>query len=528
MSTRHLLNNAQNGSFEAAVQVFLNFSNGTQDFEKSEEHARQAFEIAKKILESSFYLNELNISNFKRILELKINLHQNLTVFIGENGVGKTSLLNAIQKNLSWFTAAILKENTNGERIVDKEINNQAKMNGYVSYLNCVFKIGSDYGIHGQLVREPRGITSDLKTDVMEYRKFGRNIRDLIAFGKVDLPLFVFYDIERFKLNPNSKEVDTAGGIFYQLDGYDRSSKSKVTVEIFIDWLIKLLKTSNVVINTPERLKIKSQVDNLIKAGANNKENSLNELYEDLVLTLKLYPDDEAKSESKKTIKILEKLFRRIYPNLIQIQLINDDDGVDKVTIQLDNEIILFNQFSDGQRVLFGLLGDIARRLILLNSFEDNPLKGRGIVLIDEIELHLHPSWQQKIILILRKSFPNIQFIITTHSPHVITTVEPECIRSIYIDPETNTYKYEVPHFTKGAESNVVLENVFYVDPRPQEVDEVGWLEEYTLLVNQDKWDSEEALSLRKKLDAWGKNKEPELDKLDIEISLKNFKRSKK
>ena len=210
------------------------------------------------------------------------------------------------------------------------------------------------------------------------------------------------------------------------------------------------------------------------------------------------------------------------------IELVNADDGEDKVALNLEREIIFLHQFSDGQRVLFGLIGDIARRLLLLNDVSDTPFDGRGIVLIDEIELHLHPSWQQKIILILRESFPNIQFIVTTHSPHILTTVEAECIRSIYIDHETNTFKYEIPKFTKGAQSNVVLEDVFYVDPRPQEVEEVKLLEEYISLVNQDKWDSERGTELRQKLDEWGKNKETELDRIDVEISLRKFKRSKK
>lgn len=191
--------------------------------------------------------------------------------------------------------------------------------------------------------------------------------------------------------------------------------------------------------------------------------------------------------------------------------------------------MIYLHQFSDGQRVMFGLIGDIARRLILLNDDNSNPFEGRGIVLIDEIDLHLHPSWQQKIIIILRKSFPNIQFIVTTHSPHVVTTVEEECVRIIYIEKETNKHKCRKPTFTKGAESDVVLEDAFFVDPRPKwEIESTEWLEEYTKLVNQDNWDTERAINLRKKLDDWGKNKETELDKLDIEISLKRFKRSKK
>ena len=106
-------------------------------------------------------------------------------------------------------------------------------------------------------------------------------------------------------------------------------------------------------------------------------------------------------------------------------------------------------------------------------------------------------------------------------------SIVPYTIR--YIDAETKKFKYDIPTFTKGAESNVVLENVFDVDSRPKWlIDSTKWLNQYTDLVNRDLWDSDEAVNLRKKLDAWGKNKETELDRLDVEISLRNFKRSKK
>lgn len=529
MSARHLLSNAQNGNFEAAVQVFINYRDGALDFEKNEESAQLAFENIIDILSSDFYLNELNISNFKKILDLKIILHKNLTVFIGENGAGKTTLLRGIQKNLSWFSAFILKENTNGERIVDSEINNKAKKSGDVARLNCSFRIGKDYRIDGQLIREPKGITTDLKSVHTNYRKFGQDIRQLIVSKKeVNLPIFVSYDIDRLESNDNRKSQNHQENIFYQLDGYDSSSKSKVTFENLIDWLVKILKVATSDIDTPEKLKIISQINTLIEVGADNKNSPLNELYKDLLSLLRLYPEDEVKKKAEIVVGEIEKIFINIYPDLKKIQLINDDDGEDKIALSFEHEMIFLHQFSDGQRVLFGLIGDIARRLILLNPIKSEPLKGSGIVLIDEIELHLHPSWQQKIILILRESFPNIQFIMTTHSPHVITTVEHECIRSIYIDSETNTFEYEIPQFTKGAESNVVLEDVFYVDPRPQDVEEVKLLEEYISLVNLDQWDSERAIELRQKLDAWGRNKETELDRIDVEISLRKFKRMKK
>lgn len=77
-------------------------------------------------------------------------------------------------------------------------------------------------------------------------------------------------------------------------------------------------------------------------------------------------------------------------------------------------------QLSDGERCLLALFGDIARRLSLANPDSENPLLGGGIVLIDEVELHLHPKLQRKVVSVLRQTFPNVQLILTTHSPQVL------------------------------------------------------------------------------------------------------------
>lgn len=82
------------------------------------------------------------------------------------------------------------------------------------------------------------------------------------------------------------------------------------------------------------------------------------------------------------------------------------------------------DQLSDGEKCTLALLGDLARRLALANQNSANPLDGEGIVLIDEIELHMHPSWQRIVLPTLRATFPNIQFIITTHSPQVLGEVD--------------------------------------------------------------------------------------------------------
>lgn len=92
------------------------------------------------------------------------------------------------------------------------------------------------------------------------------------------------------------------------------------------------------------------------------------------------------------------------------------------------------SQLSDGERSFLAILGDMVRRLALANPDLDDPLQGYGIVLIDELELHLHPTWQRRIVANLRDTFPNIQFIGTTHSPFVIQALRPGEL--INLDPE--------------------------------------------------------------------------------------------
>lgn len=102
---------------------------------------------------------------------------------------------------------------------------------------------------------------------------------------------------------------------------------------------------------------------------------------------------------------------------------------VDKAGVPLD-----LSQLSDGERSFLALICDLGRRLALANPLLDNPLHGAGVVLIDELELHLHPKWQREVIEKLRVTFPNIQFIVTTHSPFVIQALRPGEL--INLDPE--------------------------------------------------------------------------------------------
>ena len=99
-----------------------------------------------------------------------------------------------------------------------------------------------------------------------------------------------------------------------------------------------------------------------------------------------------------------------------------------RMTVKKDNTELNVLQLSDGEKCLLALVGDLARRLSLLNTNKEKPLEGEGVVLIDEIDLHLHPKWQRSVVASLERTFPNCQFIITTHSPQVVGELPPESV----------------------------------------------------------------------------------------------------
>lgn len=125
---------------------------------------------------------------------------------------------------------------------------------------------------------------------------------------------------------------------------------------------------------------------------------------------------------------------------------------IDKGNISLN-----VSQMSDGEKCTMALLGDLARRLTLANPMLENPLLGEGIVLIDEIELHMHPSWQRKILRVLRHIFPNVQFIITTHSPIILSEVN-EDYNLFFMSREDTGIEIKKIAQLNGYDANAVLE----------------------------------------------------------------------
>ncbi|OJU28076.1 MAG: hypothetical protein BGN91_13920 [Nitrobacter sp. 62-13] len=173
-------------------------------------------------------------------------------------------------------------------------------------------------------------------------------------------------------------------------------------------------------------------------------------------------------------------------------------------------------QLSDGYRNLLALFLDFARRLVQANPTWPNPLEAPGILLIDEIELHLHPKWQQTVIPSLRSAFPNTQLVIATHSPAVLTTVRREHIHLLTSGHEFESLPADVG--TYGAENSRVLAEVFGTHARPPRVETTEKLQRYLSLVEARQQGSEEARALRTELEgALGKS-DPDLRRADLRV----------
>lgn len=185
-------------------------------------------------------------------------------------------------------------------------------------------------------------------------------------------------------------------------------------------------------------------------------------------------------------------------------------------------ELLEIGQLSDGQRAVLTLAADLAWRMAHGNPHLEDPLSSEAIVLIDEVELHLHPSWQQRVLDDLRRTFPNAQFIVSTHSPQVLTTVEPEHVVELSRE-DGRIVAGSAAGWTYGAEAGDVLSVVMGVDQRPDNAFSKT-LALYRRLIDDDEGESRKALKLRQELEELSPD-DPALCRADVEIRRRQLLR---
>ncbi|UEM39403.1 AAA family ATPase [Pectobacterium aquaticum] len=352
----------------------------------------------------------------------------NVTVLVGNNGAGKTSILQALATSLGWLVARIRSEKGTSGTISESTITKRQpsaaieiavhggtqhqKSSGEkeASYSWVLAKVRS--GQKGQHVSQ----LNDLSALADRYRTA------LTEDDQSSLPLIAFYPVERSVLDIPLKIKGKHR--FQQLDGYDNSLNRGVDFRRFFEWFRlredienetkpSLTDTiSNILDNNPEQF-ISQALD-----PEKNKDIDI----EAEVTTLKNVLSKLKLSEKSNKDPQLDAVRNAIYHFMLGFSNLRIR-RTPRLHMSVDKNGETFNvlQLSQGEKSLMALVGDIARRLAMMNPELGNPLHGQGIILIDEVDMHLHPSWQRSIIERLTTTFPHCQFILTTHSPLVIS-----------------------------------------------------------------------------------------------------------
>ncbi|MEG1040174.1 MAG: AAA family ATPase [Pseudomonas sp.] len=453
-------------------------------------------------------LDLLRLENFRCYADLEVPLHSQLTVLVAENGQGKSTLLDAIRIAL-WpfvnsFDLARNAFNDPGNAIAIDDVRLLRLTSGDMArQLPARVTMSGDFGSGAVSTwvryrdKEARATKTKDDGDTGFMRQWAGAVQDQIRDPEkptLDLPVFGYYGTgrlwaqkrltENLKGKDDTRETDFYVRTFAYLNCLDPASSYKHFKEWFI-WAFQSLREQQI-----RQLEKRARVEEL--QAAEDRVRVVQQAIDSFLSTTTGWHQLEFSVTQESSLV-----------------LSHDLHG----TLDVD-------QLSDGIRSVLAMIGDIAYRCIKLNPHlgGDAARQTRGVVLIDEVDMHLHPRWQQIILTQLREVFPQIQFVITTHSPQVLTSVPSECIRIL-----KDNKVYSAPPGTEGSEPERMLRQVLGLDEvRPPASLATQELKEYLALVDRDQWSSPRALELRKKLDERYQGQEPAL--LDADLQIENRK----
>ncbi len=423
-------------------------------------------------------LKSVEIENYRAIEKLKLPLDPSLTVLHGDNGYGKTSVLSAIAVGLGdeamlgpfldvfiYFCEGDWREGAENPRV------SLTPMNGDVS---------ERQGTRSVFEREKEEIEMSGRREIMEKTLVGKSQENR------KIPIGVLYGTDRTVSDVPESVVSPR--------------------------------------HLPRRV---SRLDALKGALSARTD------FEDLFAWFYFKEDEELREQKErrdfdyqlKEVSAVRQAISSMLPEVSDPRTESNPPRfvVSQKSEQGQVEKLSLDQLSGGYRIVLALAADLARRMVQGNPHLDDPLESEAVVLIDEIELHLHPSWQQRVLIDLARTFPNAQFIASTHSPQVLTTVEPQ--RIVELAREGDRIVAGTPAgATYGAEAGDVLSVVMGVKERPEN-EFTKALEQYRRLVSEGEGESEEALALRHKLEELSP-RDYALNRADLEIRRrKMFKR---
>lgn len=335
-------------------------------------------------------INDIHIVNFKGIDNKSFEFNPQFNVLIGENGAGKSSILDAVSIGLGTFlmntSASFGPSGRKSRPLLKNEIrmvvhsdDNIEPTNVKLSGTFCIETINTCIPWKREQSKGSKNLTVK---DASSLKKYGRDILERLDLNE-NLPLVAYHTTGRLwgqmyqRINEDEKERKIEyEKIGSRLDGYFACLDPRSIEQKFLNWF-------------------KTYEDNILKF---NKDQSLYNAFKNAITSMVTDWYD-----------------------------IHFHWGLDDLLGKNDKGIWTpFRNFSDGYKAIISIAADIAYRAIKLNPHlgERAVLDTEGIVLIDEIDMHLHPKWQRHIVEDLKRTFPKIQFIVTTHSPFIVQSLK--------------------------------------------------------------------------------------------------------
>lgn len=332
-------------------------------------------------------ITELHLRNFKCFEELNLKLHPRFNVLVGVNGVGKTSLLEAIRVAIGSLYLGLDKYE---DRIESPGIvNDDVRLSGLeqqfpvVVHAKGMMDSSQKEGAETEVEWERRLKTREGKTlyrDAKQMLSASREMQDRIRKQEeVNIPLVAYFSTDRYKKERRDIKIEPNGS---RLRGYYNALDQTTNIRYFLN----LYATETLdELQSGEKSLLLEAVNQSVKECVNCKD---------------------------------------VRCFLKQQELVMEYENGDKMP---------FHLLSDGVRSTLAMAMEIALRCYLLNPHLKSlaPSQTKGVVLIDELDLHLHPSWQKHVATDLRRAFPQLQFVVTTHAPLILSSLDDCFIFSI-------------------------------------------------------------------------------------------------
>jgi predicted ATP-binding protein involved in virulence len=332
------------------------------------------------------FIKELFLKNFRGFKGKTFQFDKRFSVFAGENGSGKTAVLEGLCVALGgWLFGFDGLEGNDKRNIYKKDIR---KISARVSSallpqtpveVKCKAEVNNSEIEWSRSVDKVGGHTT--YGGLSEINRVTKEINDKIYKAEdtdVILPIVAYYSAARLWSEPIRKSQKYQKETI-RIKGYSRALSFEQSID-----------------------NVMTYIDTLAHRANKNSDDS---------------------AEFKVIMEALKKCLDNIVP---KVNIDYDIKTAEIVVAHDENLRLHFSQLSDGYRCMISLIADIAYKMSILNP----QLKERaisettGVVLIDELDLHLHPKWQREVVGDLKKIFPNVQFIATTHSPFIIQSLE--------------------------------------------------------------------------------------------------------